>query len=117
MTELAPGLVLIPLPRSPALGDYDWFDLEQDGTQVGKARCRIEPGLFTVFSIMVYPEYEGHGYARAVIEHFKAAHPVIVADRVRYNARAFWLKMDFTPETIDRYVWRALAWEDKQPFP
>ena len=106
MTEtIGMGLELIQRPRSADLGDYDWFDIEQDGTQVGKSRCRIEAGRFTVFSIMVYPEFEGHGYARAVIDHFKGRHPMIIADRVRFTARAFWLKVGFVPETIDRYVW------------
>ena len=41
---IGPGLELIQLPRRPDLGDYDWFDLERGGVQVGKARCRIEPG-------------------------------------------------------------------------
>jgi len=102
---IGPGLNLIQRPRSHDLGDYDWFDLEKDGTPVGKSRCRIEEGAFTVFSIMVYPEYEGNGYARAVIDHLKTLYPVIVADRVRYTARAFWTRMGFAAETIDRYVW------------
>jgi len=100
------GLDLIQRPRSPDLGDYDWFDVELGGTPVGKSRCRIEADCFTVFSIMIYPEYEGHGYARAVISHFKTRYGLIVADRVRYTARDFWLKMGFVPETIDRYTWR-----------
>ncbi len=99
-------LELIQRPRSADLGDYDWFDIELGGTPVGKSRCRIEAGQFTVFSIMVYPEYEGHGYARVVIDHFKREYPVIIADRVRYTARGFWLKVSFLPESIDRYVWR-----------
>jgi GNAT superfamily N-acetyltransferase len=103
--SLGQGLDLIQQPRSPDRGDYDWFDLELDGTQVGKARCRIEPGQFTVFSIMVYPEFEGHGFARIVIEHLKHGHALIIADRVRFTARGFWLKVGFLPETIDRYVW------------
>jgi GNAT superfamily N-acetyltransferase len=104
--HIGQDLALIQQPRSPGLGDYDWFDIEQGGTQVGKSRCRIEADQFTVFSIMVYPEYEGHGYARAVIDHFKGLHDMIIADRVRFTARAFWLKVGFVPETIDRYVWR-----------
>ena len=103
---IGPGLELIQLPRRPDLGDYDWFDLERGGTQVGKARCRIEPELFTVFSIMVYPEYEGNGYARLVIGHFQREFPLIVADRVRFTARAFWSKVGFSAESVDRYVWR-----------
>jgi GNAT superfamily N-acetyltransferase len=103
---LGPGLDLIQLPRRPERGDFDWFDLERAGVQVGKARCRIEPGQFTVFSIMVYPEYEGNGYARLVIGHFQRAYPLIIADRVRFHARAFWVKVGFSAETMDRYVWR-----------
>jgi GNAT superfamily N-acetyltransferase len=103
---IGPRLELIQLPRRPDLGDYDWFDLESAGVQVGKARCRITPERFTVFSIMVYPEYEGNGYARQVIGHFQREYPLIVADRVRHSARAFWIKVGFTADTIDEYVWR-----------
>jgi GNAT superfamily N-acetyltransferase len=98
-------LELIQQPRSAGLGDYDWSDIEQAGTQVGKSRYRIEADQFTVFSIMIYPEYEGHGYARAVIDHFKREYARIIADRVRFTARVFWLKVGFLQETIDRYVW------------
>ena len=104
--SIGQNLDLIQRPRSAELGDYDWFDIEHSGTQVGKSRCRIEESQFTVFSIMIYPEYEGHGYARAIIDHFKQEHIMIIADRVRYTARSFWVKVGFEPETIDRYVWR-----------
>jgi len=104
--RIGQGLDLIQLPRSAELGDYDWFDIEREGTQVGKSRCRIEAGQFTVFSIMIYPEFEGNGYARAVIDHFQREHPLIIADRVRFLARPFWLKVGFLAESIDRYVWR-----------
>ncbi len=30
---------------------------------------------------------------------------MIIADRVRFTARTFWLKVGFLPESIDRYVW------------
>ncbi|MDR3671038.1 MAG: GNAT family N-acetyltransferase [Holophaga sp.] len=104
--DLGQELELIQHPRRPELGEYDWFDLERGGTQVGKTRCRIEPGQFTVFSIMVYPEFEGHGYARRVINHFQREYGLIIADRVRYQARAFWAKLGFQAESLDRYVWR-----------
>ena len=80
---IGPRLELIQLPRRPDLGDYDWFDLESAGVQVGKARCRITPERFTVFSIMVYPEDEGNGYARQVIGHFQRQDPL---DRRRPGA-------------------------------
>ena len=103
---IGPELTLTQLPRRADLGDYDWFDIEQAGTQVGKSRCRIEPDQFTVFSIMIYPEYERRGFARAVINHFKREYPVLIADRVRYTARDFWINLGFAPESIDRYVWQ-----------
>jgi GNAT superfamily N-acetyltransferase len=103
--RIGEGLDLLRLPRSADRGEYDWFDLEQAGTQVGKARCRAEAGQFTIFSIMIYPEFEGRGLARLVIDHFKGEHAVIIADRVRFAARGFWLKLGFRPESLDRYVW------------
>lgn len=105
-TLIGPELALTQLPRSADLGDYDWFDLEWADTPVGKARCRVETGKLTVFSINVYPEFSGKGFGRAVIEHFKTAYPVLVADRVRYTAREFWIKVGFLPEGEDDYVWR-----------
>jgi len=103
------GLELVQLPRCAERGDYDWFDLEAAGTQVGKMRCRIEGDRLTVFSIMVYPEHEKHGYARAVIEYFQGEYGSITADRVRFTAREFWTKLGFLPRSVDNYVWdRAL---------
>jgi GNAT superfamily N-acetyltransferase len=103
---IAPDLELTRLPRRAEIGDYDWFDLEHAGTQVGKLRCRVESDRLTVFSIMVYPEYEKHGFARAVIEHFQHEHRSIVADRVRFTARDFWCKLGFVPEGEDTFVWK-----------
>lgn len=104
-TAIDHGLTLTQLPRRADIGEYDWFDIEQAGTQVGKSRCRIEPDRITVFSIMIYPEFEGKGFARAVIDHFKAERNVLIADRVRCTAHDFWIKMGFIPESIDRYTW------------
>ena len=99
------GLDLIRLPRRAEIGDYDWFDIEYLGVQVGKSRCRIEADRLTIFSIMVYPEFEGRGFASSVIDYFKQEHDVIVADRVRPSAREFWARLDFVPESVDGYVW------------
>ena len=100
------GLELVRLPRRAEIGDYDWFDIEKEGIQVGKSRCRLESDRLTIFSIMIYPEYEGQGYAKAVIDCFKESHDRIIADRVRWEAREFWLKQGFLPESADRYLWR-----------
>ena len=110
MTErIGEGLDLIRLPRRTELGEYDWFDIELDGAQVGKSRCRIDTGKATVYSIMIYPEFEHKGYARAVIDYFKTEYPVLYADRVRFNARDFWFKMGFFEDAEhDRFIWRRM---------
>ena len=100
------GLELTLLPRRSEIGSYDWFNLEYNGVQVGKSRCRIDFDKLIVYSIMIYPEFEKQGYARAVIEYFQREHALIIADRVRYTARDFWSKLGFVPETEDSYVWR-----------
>ncbi len=99
------NLDLIQLPRHAELGDYDWFDIELEGIQVGKSRCRIESSKFTIFSIMIYPEFVLQGYARTVIDYLKTLYPLIYADRVRFTARDFLLKMDFLEESECLFVW------------
>jgi len=106
--QIGAGIELRQLPRQSGLGEYDWFDIEAGGTQVGKSRCRIGAGFFTVFSILIYPEFEHHGYARAVIDNFKSRYPLIYADRVRFTARDFWKKMDFQEEGESLFVWHRL---------
>jgi GNAT superfamily N-acetyltransferase len=100
------ALELTQLPRREEIGAYDWFDIEFSGTQVGKARCRLEADRLTIFSIMIYPEFERRGFARAVIDHFKEESDYIIADRVRCTAREFWLKLGFVAEGKDCFAWR-----------
>jgi hypothetical protein len=99
-------LTLTQSPRCSEIGDYDWFEIDFAGTQVGKSRCRVEPDRLTVLSIMIYPEFERKGFATAVVDQFKKEREVIVADRVRFTARGFWTKLGFAAESEDRYVWR-----------
>ncbi|MEI6873653.1 MAG: GNAT family N-acetyltransferase [Spirochaetota bacterium] len=104
-TLIGRNLLLKRLPRSKDLGDYDWFDIEESCDQVGKARCRIEGSAITICSINIYPEYQRKGYARAVIDHFKHKYLRIVADRVRYTARDFWMEMGFSEENVGDFTW------------
>ena len=106
-TQLDGNLELIPLPRAREIGDYDSFDIETVGIQVGKARCRIEGAMLTIFSIGIYPEFQRRGYATAVIDHFKRKYSSIIADRVRYSARPFWQAMGFREEADSGdFSWR-----------
>lgn len=98
-------LTLTQSPRCPEGGDYDWFDIDFAGTQVGKSRCRIEPDRLTIMSIMIYPEFERKGFATAVVDQFKKDREFIVADRVRFTARGFWTRVGFAAESEDHYTW------------
>lgn len=105
-TAIGRELVLTQMPRRAEIGEYDWFDIDLGSSQVGKARCRVEADRLTIFSIMIYPEFERKGFARAVVEHFKLRSDHIIADRVHATARDFWTKLGFLPEGEDNYVWR-----------
>ena len=43
----------------------------------------------TIYSINIFPEFEGRGYARETIEMFKTTFDTIIADRVRPTAIDF----------------------------
>ena len=105
ISQIGRGLTLKRQPRHAELGEYDWFDIESGNVQVGKSRCRIEGDKLTVFSIMIYPEYEHNGYATAVMDFFKSRYPILYADRVRFTAREFWTKQGFVEESEALYVW------------
>ena len=62
---------------------------------VGKLRGLIDGDTFTVFSVMIFPEFASHGYGKEVIDRLKERFPVIIADRVRYKAIDFWEKSGF----------------------
>ena len=101
-------------------GGFYRLDKRPDGSRVkqamdlatGSYRRSEPPALDSVdasrkgLRALFTHEDRGGGYARAVIEHFKRLYPIMVADRVRFTARAFWIKVGFVPESIDRYVWR-----------
>jgi len=105
LKHIGKGLDLIRQARRAELGEYDWFDIESGRIQVGKSRCRIEGEAITIFSIMIYPEYEHNGFASAVIDFFKSQYPVVYADRVRFAAREFWFKQGFLEESEALFVW------------
>ncbi len=84
---------------------YDWFNIEISGNRVGKIRSEIHADLMTIYSIYVFPEYEGQGIAHHIIDYFKNEYKSIVADRVRPSAIKFWQKMAFKKEQGGNYIW------------
>jgi len=86
--------------------DYDWMNIDRNGARVGKVRGLISDKLLTISSIIIFPEFEGHGFAKKTINMFKESFDTIVADRVRYTAIGFWEKMEFTPDDNGNYIWK-----------
>jgi len=83
---------------------YQWVNIDRDSTRVGKARVLAEGETLIIYSLNIFPEFEGKGYARKVIETFKISFGRVIADRVRHKAVGFWVKMGFSDRGRGRYV-------------
>jgi GNAT superfamily N-acetyltransferase len=78
-----------------ALDGYDRIDIDLPDVRVGNIRCRFMGEKVVIYSIQVFPEFQGNDYGTAAIDLLKSRFQVIVADRVRFTAREFWEKMGF----------------------
>jgi len=83
------------IPKEQQRSEYDWADIFFNELVVGKARCLIEGEKFTIFSINIYPDYQGKGYGKAFVENAKLHFKIIIADRVRFKAAGFWENVGF----------------------
>jgi GNAT superfamily N-acetyltransferase len=83
------------IPKESSHSEYDWVDLVRRGIRVGKARCLVEYSRLTIYSINIYPEYQGNGYGGKFVEAAKTKYRTIIADRVRYKAVGFWEHLGF----------------------
>ena len=86
------------------ISHYDWVNIEVDGTRVGKMRVKACDRTLTIYSIAIFPGFQGRGYARKVIRTLQ-----VIADRVRETARGFWQKMGFEVDGKGNSIWRASA--------
>jgi GNAT superfamily N-acetyltransferase len=89
------GLTFRFISREEQKSEYDWANITFNNESVGKARCLINGYEFTVFSINIYPEFQGNGYGTAFVEEAKGKYRKIIADRVRFKAIHFWEKLGF----------------------
>lgn len=95
------------LPHSQQNSNYDWMNIDCDGIRVGKVRGLIDGKHPMIYLINIFPEFEGHGYARETIEMFKTKFDTIIADRVRPTAIGFWEKMGFETMNNGNYIWKS----------
>lgn len=89
------GLVISFISREQQKSEYDWATICFNESSVGKARCLINGHEFTIFSINIYPEYQGNGYGKAFVNMAKNKYRKITADRVRSTAIGFWEGVGF----------------------
>jgi len=83
--------------------EYNWANISCNDNRVGKARCHINGKEITIFSIIIFPEYQGNGYGVAFIDYTKQNYKRVIADRVRFTAKGFWAKVGF--KQIDEETW------------
>jgi GNAT superfamily N-acetyltransferase len=92
-------------PRGPGTDSYDWVDLDLPEARIGKMRCRLEGRRATVYSVHVFPEFQGQGFGRRIIDYLKERFEVVEADRVRPTAVPFWEHMGFREATEGNWVY------------
>ena len=85
--------------------NYCWVNIELGGTRVGKARIKRIYSRVIIKNITIFPEFQGRGLARKIVDLFKATAREIIADRVRSTARGFWEHMGFSDSGDGNYRW------------
>jgi GNAT superfamily N-acetyltransferase len=91
--------------RQNQRSEYDWVNISFQNNRVGKARCLIDGDSITIYSINIFPEFQGAGYGSFVVEKLKEVYSDITADRVRPTARNFWKKQGFADNGDGNYVY------------
>lgn len=100
------GLKFTTLPKDRPESPYTWINIELNADMVGKARVIFEKNRFVICSITVFPEFQRRGIAKEAINHFKKEHKILIADRVRASAVAFWVAMGFQDDGDGNYSLR-----------
>ncbi|MBN2003894.1 MAG: GNAT family N-acetyltransferase [Anaerolineae bacterium] len=98
-------ITITPDAAFTKVSQYLWINLDLEGRRLGKARVDVNGDCLTIYSLVVYPEFQNQGYARQAVNAFQAAYRAIVADCVRPEARDFWQKLGFIADQSGNYVW------------
>lgn len=83
-----------------------WMNIDRRGIRVGKARGKADGNVLTIYSINIFPEFEGKNYGRRTVDLFKSQFSTIIADRVRPTAKGFWEKMGFVSMEDGSYIFK-----------
>jgi GNAT superfamily N-acetyltransferase len=94
------------VPKEKQRSEYDWADISDQSERIGKARCKIEHTTIIIYSINIYPEWEGHGYGREFVDYCKKRFQVVIANRVRPTAIGFWESMGFLDSNNGDWIYQ-----------
>lgn len=86
--------------------EYDWVNFQYGEIRVGKARCLINGNTLIIYSINIFPEFEGHGYGKKFVQTAKNKFDIVIADRVRFTAIGFWEKMGFVDNNDGNWIFK-----------
>jgi len=84
---------------------YCWVNIEIGDARAGKVRMKRIYGRVIIKNITIFPEFQGRGLARKIVDLFKDTAREIIADRVRSSARGFWEHMGFSDTGDGNYRW------------
>jgi len=87
--------------------------MSSGSARVGKARCTIKDSTIIIYSINIYPAWEGLGYGRQFVDYCKSHFHVVIADRVRHSAIGFWEAMGFCNDNDGNWSYRRKTIEKK----
>lgn len=93
------------IPKDLQKSEYDWANIAWNGIRVGKARCKICDETLIIYSINIFPEFEGRGFGKAFVEFAKSKYKRIIADRVRFTAIGFWEKLGFVNNNDGNWIY------------
>ncbi len=94
------------IPKQITKSEFDWANITVKEQRVGKARCLIEPEMFIIYSVNIFPEYEGFGYGKQFVEYCKLKYDVLLAHNVRFKAIGFWEKIGFKDNLDGHWIYK-----------
>ena len=93
------------ISRDSQKSTFDWANISINDERVGKARCLIQDKQLTIYSINIYPEFQGNGYGKEFVLQARNHFDIIIADRVRFEAIGFWEKMGFVKKDDTQWIY------------
>lgn len=102
------NLSIVFTSREEQGSNYDWAHIYLNTDMIGKCRCTKddENKTLIIHTINIFPDYQRHGFGSEIVNEFKKDYHIIIADRVRYKAKDFWINLGFSDDGTGNYIFR-----------